>query len=277
MIEDGSDRRRFLAATASVSTAVALAGCQYIGSNDDGESGDNDEGSGDNGSDVSGGSDDSGTGTDGGTENDSDAGDDGGSGDDGEAEEDISFEAPHGATIEATRYGDGDCGVVLVPQINKDRGSWQTQAETIADLGHLALAIDEDPDNRPSSVRGAISYFRAEHDVSTVALVGASSGGEAVVKANAETDESVAGTMTLSAAGGADRAPELQGRSVFVVASDDDEEFVQTARDLHENAPEPKALVEYEGSAHGQGLFESDHGDDLRDRFETFVDEVCGT
>lgn len=81
--------------------------------------------------------------------------------------------------------------------------------------------------------------------------------------------------MTLSAAGGADQAPEVQGWSVFVVASGDDEEFVQTARDLHENAPEPKELVKYDGSAHGQGLFDSDLGDDFRDRFETFLTEVC--
>ena len=95
------------------------------------------------------------------------------------------------------------------------------------------------------------------------------------MKANAETDEAVAGTLTLSAAGGADRAAELQGRSVFVVATGDDEEFVQTARDLNKNAPDPTELVEYDDSTHGQGLFESDHGDDLRDRFVTFHREVC--
>lgn len=246
MIEDDPDRRRFLAATAAVTT-TALAGCQDGGTDDDG-------GSGDDGSNPGGGSDDG-----------------------GGSEEDVSFEAPHGATIDATAYGDGDCGVVLVPQINRDRESWRSQGETIADLGHLALAIDEDPDDRAASVRGAVRYLREQRGVATVVLVGASSGGEAVVVAGAEAEPPVDGTMTLSAAGGADRASELQGRSLFVVATGDDEEFVRTARELHENAPEPKELVEYEGSAHGQGLFESDHGDDLRSRFETFVAEVCGS
>ena len=89
----------------------------------------------------------------------------------------------------------------------------------------------------------------------TITLVGASSGGEAVVIANAETDESVAGTMPLSAAGGADRAVELQGRSVFVVATGDDVEFAQTARKLYEKAPEPKELVGYDDGdvPHGGG------------------------
>lgn len=189
--------------------------------------------------------------------------------------EDESFEAPHGVTIEATRYGDGDCGVVLVPQVNEDRESWRSQGETIEDAGHLALPIDEDPDNRSASVRGAIRYLREEADVSSVVLVGASTGGEAVVVANAETDQSVAGTMTLSASGGADRASELQGRTLFVVATGDEDRFVQTARDLHKGAPDPTELLEYDGSAHGQGLFDSEHGDDLRDRFETFLTDVC--
>lgn len=187
---------------------------------------------------------------------------------------DVSFQAPHGETIDATKHGSGDCGVVLVPQINKDRGSWAEQAEWIAEMDHLALAIDEDPDDRAASVQGAIQYLREEEDVSTVVLVGASTGGEAVV-ANAETDATVDGTVTLSAAGGADRASELQGHSLFVVATGDEQRFVDIARELHEDAPEPKELVEYDGSAHGQGLYESEHGDDLRDRIETVLTEVC--
>lgn len=251
----GSNRRRFLAATASVAGTLGVAGCSRFGDGSD-----------------EGGTDDDGT-TPTRTASPEPAVD--GSTDEFTTE-DVSFEAPHGATVEATRYGDGDCGVVLVPQIDRDRESWQPQAETVARQGHLALAVDEDPDDRASSVRGAIGYLRAEAGVSTVVLVGASSGGEAVVVANAETDEAVAGTMTLSAAGGAERASQLQGRTLFVVAANDDERFVETARELHENAPDPTELVEYGGSAHGQGLFDSDHGDDLRGRFEAFVSDVCG-
>jgi hypothetical protein len=187
----------------------------------------------------------------------------------------VSFEAPHGATIDATAYGSGDCGVVLVPQINLDRESWQPQAETIAGMGHVALAIDEDPEDRPASVRGAVRYLREERAVSTLVLVGASSGGEAVVVANAETDATVDGTVALSAGGGADRASALQGRTLFVVSEGDDHRFVRVARELEEGAPDPTGLVTYEGAAHGQAIFESEHGDDLRERLRTFVSEVC--
>lgn len=248
-----SNRRLFLTVAASVAAGAGVAGCPSDG---------NGNGAGTNTGDSS---------------DDPDATETAATTPTGDGTPDaLSFEAPHGATVEATAYGDGDCGVVLVPQINRDRESWRSQAETIAELGHLALAIDEDPDDRPSSVRGAIRYLRAEVGVSTVVLVGASSGGEAVVKANAETDAAVDGTMTLSAAGGADRAGELQGRTLFVVATDDEARFVATARELHENAPDPTELVEYDGSAHGQGLFDADHGEDLRGRFERFVTDVCG-
>jgi pimeloyl-ACP methyl ester carboxylesterase len=181
---------------------------------------------------------------------------------------------PHGATIEATAYGSGECGVVLVPQINLDRDSWQPQAELIADMGHLALAIDEDPDDRPASVRGAIQYLRQRHGISAIVLVGASTGGEAVIVANATTDATVDGTITLSAAGGADYASKLQGQSLFVVSEDDEDRFVRIARQLYQEAPDPE-LVEYDGSAHGQRLFTSEHGDDLRDLIRTFVAESC--
>jgi pimeloyl-ACP methyl ester carboxylesterase len=188
--------------------------------------------------------------------------------------EHLSFTAPHGATIEATAYGSGECAVVLVPQINLDRDSWRTEGEWIAQMGHFALAIDEDPDDRAGSVRGTLQHLRDERAVSTIVLVGASSGGEAVVVANAETDVSVDGTITLSAAGGAKRAADLQGRSLFAVREGDDDRFVRVARRLHDGAPEPTELVEYDGTAHGQGIFDSASGNDLRSQLEAFVSDV---
>lgn len=74
--------------------------------------------------------------------------------------------------------------------------------------------------------------------------------------------------------GGTDVAGELTGRKLFV-ATENDGEFTGIARDLHKNAPEPKALKIYGGSAHGQGIFETKHGDDLADRLVTLVEDVC--
>lgn len=187
---------------------------------------------------------------------------------------DVTFQSTAGTEVAATRYGDGDCGVVLVPQINLDRGSWKPQASALAERGYLALAIDEDPENRWQSALGAAQYLRSEAGVSRVVLIGASSGGEAVVRATANAELSIAGVVTLSAGGGADVAGELEGEKLFVVSEDDDDRFVRVARKLHDGASEPKTLKVYAGSAHGQGIFES-HGDDLRNRLYGLVDRAC--
>ena len=264
-----SSRRRFLAQAVVATGTISLSGCLTGRSSDDGESNSRttDEGGGTSTTHKTDTPEETRTETPSSTET---------NGSTLENPRLVSFEAPHGATIKATAYGSGDCGFVLVPQINKDRESWQPQAEYIAEMGHLALAIDEDPDNRSGSVRAAIRYLDEQQGVSALILVGASTGGEAVVVANAKTDVTVDGMITLSAAGGADHASELQGRSLFVVSTGDEDRFVRIARELHQGAPDPKMLVEYEGSAHGQGIFESEHGDDLRDRVRTFVSDACG-
>lgn len=263
MTNRGPDRRRFLERTAVVAGTISLAGCVTTPWN--GES--NPPPAGGDSPDESG--TDSPPAPENGTSEETTQGNE-------VNPRTVSFEAPHGATIEATAYGSGGCGIVMVPQINKDRESWKPQAKTVAEMGHWALAIDEDPDDRPGSVRGAIRYLRDQQGLSTVLLLGASSGGEAVVVANAESEpDTVDGTITLSAGGGVDHASDLQGRSLFVVSTNDDDRFVRVARELHEQAPKPKELVEYEGSAHGQQLFESDHAANLRDRIQTLISDVC--
>lgn len=189
----------------------------------------------------------------------------------------VQFQSTANTQVTGTVYGPAGsaCGIVLVPQINRDRESWRDQAENLAGMGHIALPIDEDPDNRAESALGALSYLRETEGVDRVLLVGASSGGEAVVRANARAESgSVQGLVTLSAAGGTEVAGELQGRKLFV-ATENDGKFTQIARDLHADAPDPKARKIYSGSAHGQGIFETKHGGDLADRLFGLVEDVC--
>ncbi|WP_129113248.1 dienelactone hydrolase family protein [Halegenticoccus tardaugens] len=263
--DERSRRRRFLAASgALLFGGGGLAGC-LDDSNDPNDPNGSDGNSGTDGEEAASEMTDEAT-----EDADGTAGPDSGP-------ESVSFEVPHGATIDGTLYGSGDCGIVLVPQINMDRESWKPRAEALAGDGRLVLAIDEDPDDRPASVGGAIEYLRDERDVSALVLIGASSGGEAVVRANANAGEgTVDGTVALSAGGGADVASDLQGRLLFVVSEGDDERFVRVARELHEGASEPKELVTYGGSAHGQGLFDSEHVDDLGGRVGALVERACG-
>ncbi|WP_435317293.1 dienelactone hydrolase family protein [Haloarchaeobius sp. TZWSO28] len=186
----------------------------------------------------------------------------------------VEFESPAGTTVTGTLAGRGDCGVVFVPQVNLDRESWRPQRERFAAAGHRVLTIDEG-ERKTAAVRGAVQYLQSAHGIQQLVLVGASSGGEAVVEA-AAAELAVDAVAALSPAGGSDAAGSLDARLLVVVSDGDEDRFVRTARDIHEGAAEPKELVTYDGAAHGQGLFESEHGDRLRQTLDEFVTTACG-
>lgn len=187
---------------------------------------------------------------------------------------DVSFDTSGGTTVEGTLYGTGDCGVVLVPQINLDRGSWRPQAERLAANGWLALPIDEG-EQRVAAVRAAVEFLRSERDVSTVVLVGASTGGAAVVGAAAERPTRVDGVVTLSGAGGAGRADALTGQKLFVVSEGNEQRFVDVATELHSDASDPKRLLTVDGAAHGQRLFESEHSEAVWAAMLGLLEDAC--
>lgn len=178
--------------------------------------------------------------------------------------------------MEGSLFGSGTCGVVLVPQINLDRESWVPQAERLASRGLVALPIDEG-DQRAAAVQGAVEFLRSERGVEQVVLVGASTGGEAVVVAGAKLADQVDGVVALSAAGGGDYADRLSGQKLFVVSRGDERRFVRIAKRLHEKASDPKRLVTYDGDAHGQRLFESAHRDSLWNELDALTDQTCSS
>lgn len=186
----------------------------------------------------------------------------------------VSFESSTGATVPATLYGSGSCGVVLIPQINLDRESWRPQAERLAAEGLVALPIDEGSD-RLSAVLAAIEYLRTEQSMSDVILMGASTGGTAAIHASAAKPDRVDGTITLSAAGGVARSNRLSGEKLFVVSSGDEQRFIDTTDELYDRTAEPKHLEMYDGGAHGQRLFEGSHRQDLWTNVLTLTTNVC--
>lgn len=249
-------RRRLLVAT-GVGMSTALAGCAGSAEDETDDSSpttDANEGTGES------------TGTDSGTDTDSETAT--------STPRQVSFESSAGTTVEGTLYGSGSCGVVLVPQINMDRESWAPQAERLAERGWVALAIDEG-EKRVAAVRAAVGFLIDERGLDKVVVMGASTGGEAAVVAAAKEGDRVDGVVSLSAAGGAKYASELTGRKLFVASKNDEDRFVRIAKQLHEKAPDPKRLELYAGSAHGQGLFESSHKEELWTAVLDLVETVC--
>lgn len=189
--------------------------------------------------------------------------------------DDVVFSKP-GGEVTATLYGGGDCAVVLVPQVDMDRQSWYQFAQRLAGRGYRAMAIDEGETRKAAGVEAAISYLRDSVGVEMVVVVGASTGGEAAVRAAAAAkSDTVDGVVTLSAAGGADVANQLAMPALFVVSEGDAQRFVTTAEQLAEGAPGEDQLVTYDGDAHGQGLLQSPHAEALRRRIGSFLSQVC--
>ncbi len=187
---------------------------------------------------------------------------------------DVSFTPSSGATVEATLYRDGPCGVVLVPQVNRDRESWRPQAERLVEEGYVALPIDEGSDP-PAAVLGAVEYLRAEHGISRAVALGASTGGEAVLTAAAAEPDRIDGVVALSAAGGVAQANRLTGEKLFGVSRNGESRFVDIATEAAERASDPKQLNVYDGDAHGQQLFESPHQTELWDAIFTLTTTAC--
>lgn len=178
-------------------------------------------------------------------------------------------------SVDGVSFGSDDapCGIVFVPQINMDRTSWTTQAEALTGDDRFGLAIDPE-ENRSEAIRGALEYLRTTVGVEHAVLIGASIGGEAAVVAAAAAGD-VDGLVALSPGGGTDHASAVRARSLFVVAEDDDERFVETTRTLHENAPEPTRVEVLPGDDHGQRLFETDRGDELEQWIDDLIETAC--
>ncbi|WP_267642361.1 hypothetical protein [Haloarchaeobius amylolyticus] len=185
----------------------------------------------------------------------------------------VEFESPAGTTVTGTIAGAGNCGVIFVPQIDRDRESWRPQVEQYAAAGHRVLAIDEG-EHKTAAVLGAVSYLQDE-GIQQLVVVGASSGAEAAVEA-AGRELAIDAVAALSPGGGVEAAGSLDARLFVAVSMGDDDRFVDTAERLHEAARGPKRLVRLEGDAHGQGIFETEQGDRLRRLLGRFVTTACG-
>jgi len=188
--------------------------------------------------------------------------------------DDVVFSKPGGGEVAATRYGTGDCGVVLVPQRDRDRQSWDQYARRLDAAGFQALAIDEGEQDKAAGVLAAVRYLRAERAADPVVVIGASVGGEAAIEAAAQDSPTIDGVVVLSPAGG-EVAAETLVVPVLVLVAADDQPYTAVAEQIAGGVPGGSDLVTYAGEAHGQELLASDHADAVRSRILTFLQSVC--
>ncbi len=189
------------------------------------------------------------------------------------AQQHVSFSTQDGGVVHADVYGSGDRGLVLAHGGRFTKDSWTEQMPAFLNAGFRVLAIDfrgRGQSRGPQSKSGeegaeydvlaAVRYLR-KTGAKTVAIIGASFGGEAAADASIDAEPGEIDRLVLLAAW-TDRPPEkIKGRKLFIVARDDangDGLRLPRIRANYEKASGPKELLILDGSAHAQFLFATD-------------------
>jgi len=189
------------------------------------------------------------------------------------AQQHVSFSTQDGGVVHADVYGSGDRGLVLAHGGRFTKESWTEQMPAFLNAGFRVLAIDfrgRGQSRGPQSKSGeegaeydvlaAVRYLR-KTGAKTVAIIGASFGGEAAADASIDAEPGEIDRLVLLAAW-TDRPPEkIKGRKLFIVARDDangDGLRLPRIRANYEKAAGPKELLILDGSAHAQFLFATD-------------------
>lgn len=202
-------------------------------------------------------------------------------------ERNISFSTEDQGIIYADIYGEGSRGVVLAHggQFNKE--SWLPQAQFLAKAGFRVLAFDfrgfghshgpgdSDLYTAPMKldVLAAVRYLRSR-GAKTVAVVGASFGGDAAVDACIASQPGEINRLLLLAAEPNSPADKINVPLLVIVARDDvsgSGPRLPRIRRWFDKAPQPKQLLIVNGSAHAQFLFQSDQVDRIMGEILRFL------
>ncbi len=194
------------------------------------------------------------------------------------AQQHVSFSTQDGGVVHADVCGSGDRGLVLAHGGRFTKESWTEQMPAFLNAGFRVLAIDFRGRGQSRGPQSKTGEEGAEHDVlaavrylrktgaKTVAIIGASFGGEAAADASIDAEPGEIDRLVLLAAW-TDRPPEkIKGRKLFIVARDDangDGLRLPRIRANYEKASGPKELLILDGSAHAQFLFATDQRDRL--------------
>lgn len=142
---------------------------------------------------------------------------------------------------------------VLVHQSGETYESWRELAVILAEHGVTSLALSS---ITPDDVLAAVRYLELEN-YKDILLIGASLGGGAITQALAAHElETVTKVVLLAPSTGPAMTSDAIKKMVMVAKSDF---YKSRAYTSFEEASEPKILIEYEGTEHGQALLKGVH------------------
>jgi pimeloyl-ACP methyl ester carboxylesterase len=170
----------------------------------------------------------------------------------------VTFTVADGTPVKGLMLGQGLTGVVLAHQAGEDLCQWKPYASALARRGYRVL-VPNLSTTTDQVVVAAAALLRARGSV-TVALIGASMGGTAVLAATRQIRPPVAAVVSLSAPqayNGVEAMPAVRTMTVPVLfaASQGDTSFADDARALYAATPgSGRQLVIVDGDAHGVEL-----------------------
>jgi pimeloyl-ACP methyl ester carboxylesterase len=193
------------------------------------------------------------------------------------AQRTASFPTEDGGSVYADVYGEGDSGIVLAHGGRFNKESWAQQARTLALAGFRVLALDfrgygksrgpgdSDPMSAPLhlDVLAAVRYLR-KTGAKSVSVVGGSMGAGAAGDASIASRPGEIARLVLLGGSPNGPAEKLKSATLFIVARDDssgDGPRLPRIQQQYDKAPQPKALIILEGSAHAQYLFQTNQGE----------------
>lgn len=203
------------------------------------------------------------------------------------AQKTVSFPTEDGGLIYADVYGQGERAVVLAHGGRFNKESWDKQARTLAAAGFRVLALDfrgygksrgpgdADPMDAPLhlDVLAAVRYLR-ETGTQSVSIVGGSMGAAAAGDASIASRPGEIDRLVLLGGSPNGPAEKLKSATLFIVARDDssaDGPRLPRIQQQYQKAPEPKALIILNGSAHAQYLFQTDQAERVMREILKFV------
>lgn len=156
--------------------------------------------------------------------------------------------------------GSGTKGVLLAPQNQGDACQWAAELARLAGEGYLVASFGW-ADDGASSFIGAVDVLRSL-GATDVALVGASKGGAYAAAFADDVDAvSVVALGPPAVFDGQDAQSETSsytGPLLVIATTDDSSVGVDSSREVS-RPDDPSTFMELSGSAHGVGLFASEH------------------
>ena len=154
----------------------------------------------------------------------------------------------------ALTWGQGSYGVVLAHGATRNAASWEEQATAMAEQGATVLAVE---DISPALIADAVRQLQ-EDGIEDVALVGGSAGADAILRLAAAEPNLPDQLILLSP----NSMVEGLGDQPKLFIASEEEPVADVSRRLAESSPgEDNKVVVLPGSAHAQGIFESDEGE----------------